>query len=293
MSQQRQLSIVDQRPATARLRWLTLDAPDLARGIRPGQYVLVRCAEAGCYDPLLRRPLFVAAAEPALGQIGLLYEPAECGLAWLAHGRSGDTLDVVGPLGHPFAIDGRTRNLLLIGAGPGLAALLLLSRAAVARGCMVTLLAGAAVAEQLPPPFLLPGEVEYQNIIGAATDLLAHTQPLAEPQRDKATRRQGDKATLHPEPVTPSPSHPLTLSPIAWADQVCAALPEDQLPALCQAIGAVKYRWERGFASALLEGPIVCGVGACGVCAVRLRKGSRTLCSDGPVFDLRDVPEAG
>ena len=39
----------------------------------------------------------------------------------------------------------------------------------------------------------------------------------------------------------------------------------------------------------LLEGPIVCGVGACGVCAVELRKGMRMLCSDGPVFDLRDL----
>jgi dihydroorotate dehydrogenase electron transfer subunit len=51
----------------------------------------------------------------------------------------------------------------------------------------------------------------------------------------------------------------------------------------------VKYRWERGFASALLEGPLVCGVGACGVCAIELRRGMRLLCSDGPVFDLRDV----
>ena len=39
----------------------------------------------------------------------------------------------------------------------------------------------------------------------------------------------------------------------------------------------------------LLEGPIVCGVGACGVCTIALRKGPRTLCHDGPVFDLRDV----
>lgn len=297
MSQQRQLSIIDQRPASARLRWLTLDAPDLARGIRPGQYVLMCCAEAGSYDPLLRRPLFVAAAEPALGQIGLLYEPDERGLAWLARGQAGDTLDVVGPLGQPFALDGRTRNLLLIGAGPGLAALLLLARAAVARGCMVTLLAGAAAPEQLPPPFLLPGEVEYQTTIGPVMQLFASPQSSAitAPDTKKGGRGEGEKGKEGDKVprVSPSPPLPLPLSPIAWADQVCAALPGDQLGALRQAIVAVKYRWERGFASALLEGPIVCGVGACGVCALRLRKGTRMLCSDGPVFDLRDVPDLG
>src|SRR5690242_20793038 len=125
MAQQRHLTIADQRAVTPRMRWLTLTAPELARGVRAGQYLLVRCAEDGSYDPLLRRPLFVAAAEPALGQIGLLYEPAERGLAWLARGRSGDDLDVLGPFGHPFELSARTRSLLLIGAGPGLAALLL------------------------------------------------------------------------------------------------------------------------------------------------------------------------
>src|SRR3954468_11214613 len=165
MAQQRQLVIADQRAVTPRLRWLTLHAPDLARGTRAGQYLLVRCAEQGSYDPLLRRPLFTAAAEPALGQIGLLYEPSERGLIWLSHGRGGDTLDVIGPLGHPFALDARTRNLLLVGSGPGLAALLLLARAGAARGA-VTLIAGADDVERLPPPFLLPGEVEYQTISG-------------------------------------------------------------------------------------------------------------------------------
>jgi dihydroorotate dehydrogenase electron transfer subunit len=287
MAQQRFLTIADQRAVTPRLRWLTLNAPDLARGIRAGQYLLIRCAEAGSYDPLLRRPLFVAAAQPALGQIGLLYEPAERGLAWLARGRAGDTLDVLGPFGQPFAAERSTRNLLLIGAGPGLAALLLLAHQAAGRGCAVTLLAGGSTADALPPPFLLPGEIEYQTTVGPATDLLAAQSPG--PQ-DKETRGQGDREKKPKrKDISLSPPLPVSLSPVSWADQICAALPNDQLSALVAAVRAVKYRWERGFASALLDGPLVCGVGACGVCAVELRRGTRMLCSDGPVFDLRDV----
>src|SRR5512134_633115 len=128
MARQRELTIADQRGATPRLRWLTLHAPELVREVRAGQYLLVRCAETGAYDPLLRRALFVAAAEPALGQIGLLYEPADAGLRWLARCRAGDTLDAIGPLGRPFTLGNRTRTLLLLGSGDGLPALLLLAR---------------------------------------------------------------------------------------------------------------------------------------------------------------------
>jgi dihydroorotate dehydrogenase electron transfer subunit len=288
MAQQRFLTIADQRPLTPRLRWLTLHAPELARGVRPGQYLLIRCSEQGSYDPLLRRPLFIAAAEPALGQIGLLYEPSERGLLWLSRGRAGDTLDVLGPLGHPFELDGRTRSLLLVGAGPGLGALLLLAQQGAARGA-VTLIVGAEDAALLPPPFLLPGEVEYQTIIGSATDLLAGSGLGA---ADKETRSQGAKETRRTSNVSLSPGLPVSSSPIAWADQICAALPSSQLLTLRAAIERVKYRWERGFASVLLEGPLVCGVGACGVCAIDMRRGRRMLCSDGPVFDLRDLPLA-
>lgn len=279
MIQPRQIAIADQRAATAELRWLTLSAPELARAARPGQYLLVRCAEAGSYDPLLRRPLFIAAAEPALGQIGLLYQPSERGLAWLAHGRAGDTLDVLGPFGRGFTLDARTRNLLLIGGGPGLAALLLLAGQASARGCAVTLLAAADHAAGLPPAYLLPGEVEYQTTVGAATALLA--QQADTPPGQPAAKQKGKRAGS----AAPAPP-PSALSPIAWADQICAALPEAQLGELAGLIRQVKYRWERGFASALLDGPLVCGVGACGVCAVGLRNGPRLLCTDGPVFDM-------
>jgi dihydroorotate dehydrogenase electron transfer subunit len=287
MAQQRFPTIADQRAATPRLMWLTLHSPELARSARAGQYLLVRCAEQGSYDPLLRRSLFVAAAEPALGQVGLLYEPSERGLAWMSRGRAGDSLDVLGPFGQPLAIERGTRNLLLVGVGDRLPALVLLAREAVARGCAVTLLAGAETPQALPPPFLLPGEIEYQTNVGAATDLLREQHTVI---ADDETRKQGDKQISGKTKKVPqSPGLPVPLSPITWADQICAALPAEQLASLVAAIRAVKYRWERGFASALLDGPLVCGSGACGVCAIEMRRGTRMLCSDGPVFDLRDV----
>ena len=48
------LPVVAHREKGTRYRELVLRAPELAAGVRPGQFVNVRCAEG--YDPLLRRP---------------------------------------------------------------------------------------------------------------------------------------------------------------------------------------------------------------------------------------------
>jgi dihydroorotate dehydrogenase electron transfer subunit len=279
------LTVADQRAAGG-LRWLTLHAPGLARAARPGQYLLLRCAEPGSDDPLLRRALLLAAADERLGQVGLLYAPDERGLRWLSRARTGDQIDALGPFGQPFVLERRTRTLLLIGEGPGLAALLLLAARAVARGCAVALLAGAPTAELLPPPFLLPAEVEYQSVVGAAARLFA--QPGGTAGEDRRKKRKGDRQKGDRAPDLQPPGAGLQ-SLFSWADQLCAALPAAQLPALSAAVRTAKYRWERGYATVLLDGPLVCGVGACAVCTVETRRGPRLRCTDGPVFDLRDL----
>ncbi len=254
MAQQLALKIVDQRAATARLRWLTLRRPRWPAACGPANYLLLRCAELGGYDPLLRRALFVAAAEPALGSIGLLYEPSERGLAWPARGRPGDMLDAIGPLGQPFALDERSRNLLLVGQGPGLAALLLLASAASARGCAVTLFAGAADADALPPPFLLSrrGRVPSSD---RTRDRLARTNQRPRNQEPRTKNRRRRAALVHPfirlsGRIASSPPCPTTRSrrctmPFTRSNIAGRAAS----PARCS------------------KGPLICGVGACGVCA--------------------------
>lgn len=238
----------------------SLAAPELATAVRAGQYVLLRCAPPVSYDPLLRRALFVAAADRSGGTVSLLYVPDERGLTWLAAQPAGAQLDLFGPLGTPFALDQSASNLLLLGAGPALAALLLLAGEAVERGMNVTLVAGATAAEWLPPPFLLPPAVEYAGGVVAAADL----------------------------PPLPA-SQPGSPPPLTWADQLAAALPEAALPALVGLVQRERLRWQRGFAQVALAGPLPCGMGACQACLVTTRHGLRTRCKDGPVFELREL----
>lgn len=256
-------AIVERRELGA-LRHLRLLAPELARAARPGHYLLARRTPPGAADPLLRRALFLAGADPASGTVELLVDPDEPGLAWLGAQPAGARLDLFGPLGAPFSLDGRTRNLLLAGAGPALPALIFLARLAAAGGAAGLLLAAAAGADHLPPPFLLPADLEYQS---------AADGPAALPALLGA----------------PAPGGPLFNSPIAWADQICLALTDELVTPAVDAVRAGRLRWGRGFAQAALAGPMPCGVGTCQSCLVETRDGLRARCKDGPVFDLRDL----
>lgn len=258
MARQHVVTIADQRRVTERLYWLALEAPDLARDARPGHFALLRCDDFGDDNRLLRRQLFVAATMPELGQIAFLYEPSEPGLAWLSRRAPGETLDVLGAFGRSLPVDNRAGNLLLVGSGQGLAALLFVARS---HRSPATLLALAGDQQGLPPAYLLPDDTEYLTTVAENT------------------------ATAVRMAVQPTSG----MSPLSWADAVAAALPYDGLKALGRAIETVRMRWPRGFAHALLEMPPGCGMGACGVCAVAIRGVARLPCIEGPWFDLRDV----
>lgn len=258
------------------LCWMHLHAPELAGSVRAGHYLLVRCTATASADPLLRRPLFVAKSDPATGSVTLLFQPHERGLVWLAQQQPGMTLDLIGPFGTPFQLAPASGNLLLAGAGPDLGALLLLANEATKRNLAVMLFIAAPRADLLVPPFLLPPDVEYQTSIGAADTLL----PLL-----AGTSAPAASAT----PKQPQPAAFALTTPLTWADQLCVALPDPLLTPLANAIRHVRLRWERGFAQALLDGPLPCGTGACRACLVTTRSGIRTRCKDGPVFDLREV----
>jgi dihydroorotate dehydrogenase electron transfer subunit len=247
-------AVVLERREAGALALLTLHAPELARAARPGQALLARCAPPGSDDPLLRRPVFPSAIDGGAGTVELLLAAEERGLAWLAAQPAGAPLDLYGPVGAGFSLDGRTRNLLLAGAGRGLPALVALSRVAVARGMAVVLLAAAAGPAALPPPYMLPPDVEYQT--------------------------SGDGESGLPA---------LLGGALGWADQLCVAVEQPLVGPTSDAVRAGKLRWERGFAQAILCGPMPCGLGTCQGCLVEARDGVRMRCKDGPIFDLRDL----
>lgn len=256
---------IRERRAFGKLIWLELEAPELAAHLRPGQALLVRPADMQSADPLLRATIFHAGSNAKQGTITfLLSDGEEFQQAWLLqYAYPSSTLDIYGPVGRGFELDPRTGNLLLVGEGPGLAALVALTQQAVARRISVVLLAAASHSDYQIPAFLLPPDVEYQFTTGPLSELL--------------------------EPLAGSKKQPLFSSnaPIVWADQACVSLDPLSLQDFVQQLRAQRLRWTPGFAFALMAEQLACGSGACFGCMLETRNGWQLRCKDGPIFDLK------
>ena len=157
-------------------------APAVVSGARAGQYVHVRTTEPGGLP--LRRPYPIATTNSASGvlTIQVAGSASTSALAWARGLRAGDVVDIAGPLGRPFEVDSRSRHLLLVAEGPGIAALRLLADEAIRDVRSVVLLYGATTASQVYPSSLLPDEVEY--VVATADGSLGHPR-----QRRGAHRR--------------------------------------------------------------------------------------------------------
>src|SRR3972149_5141582 len=138
-------------------QWLqAYHAPSLAGSVRAGQFIHVRTPD---YSGLvLRRPFSVNTVDRATGTVTIHFRVTGKGTEWMSRARQGERLDPLGPLGRPFEVTPRTRHVLLVAGGLGMAGVRALADEALEAGRRVTLLFGAAsVAEGYPPP-LLPDE---------------------------------------------------------------------------------------------------------------------------------------
>ncbi|HEY5425565.1 MAG TPA: dihydroorotate dehydrogenase electron transfer subunit [Candidatus Tumulicola sp.] len=122
---------------------LGLEAPELVRATRPGQYVMA-IPPAG------------EAAATALGiyeaeskRASLLFFVTGKRTRELGELRPGDRLDVTGPLGNGFDLTGISKRAAIVAGGVGIASVLLAARALVRAGTRVELLYGARTAELL------------------------------------------------------------------------------------------------------------------------------------------------
>ena len=273
--------LIDSREILAG-QWLqSYLAPELAAGTRAGQFVHARTGDLS--GLVLRRPFSINTADPATGLITIHFRTIGRGTEWFTHLRSGDTVDMLGPLGRPFEVDPRSRHLLLIAGGLGMAGVRSLADEAIRDGRQVTVLFGAASARDVYPSSLLPDEVEYV----IATD-------------DGSVGHHGFVTELVPDYE-------------AWADQAFACGPAPMLAALArlaagrrERLGVAKLGRKRGsgrpeavgspaarrkaFLQVSMEQNMGCAVGACLGCVIMGTNGQpQRVCREGPVFAADEV----
>jgi dihydroorotate dehydrogenase electron transfer subunit len=272
--------IVSNRRIGPALYWIDLHAPDVVRHAAPGQFVHLTVSDTSPgshrpawmqHTPLLRRPFSIAACDPARGVFGLIYRVVGGGTDVLAGRRSGEHLDVIGPLGRPFEPVRSGRPVVMIAGGVGVAPFFYLAQEALRTGRATSgdmlVLFGAATAG------LLSGEEKFRAmdvpVLLATDDGSAGHPGFVTELLEKVLREEPDRcAFLYACGPTPMMRRSQTLAGTAGVP------------------GQVS-----------LEGIMPCGVGVCMACVVPCRRPGRPeeppryerVCDAGPVFDIHEV----
>ena len=122
---------------------MALEAPEIARSARAGQFVNLGWAAGS----LLRRPFSVYRAEGE--RIEVVLKAVGVGTAQLLAMRPGAIVGCLGPLGHGFELPAGASSAALVSGGLGVAPMPLAAREAAAKGLRVTWVHGARGADEL------------------------------------------------------------------------------------------------------------------------------------------------
>ncbi len=253
MIRQQRMTIVAQQEIAKNIFELTVTGSLVEEMNEPGQFVHVRVADS--FEPLLRRPISVAKIDKEALRFTMIYRAEGRGTNVLAQKSAGETLDVLGPLGHGFPVEEATQKAYLIGGGIGVPPLYELALQLNARG------------------------VETVHILGfesqAAVFYEAKFRALGDTHIATVDGSHGTEGFV---------THILNALPSDF-DTYFSCGPTPMLEAVQWA-----YPEKKGFLS--YEQRMGCGIGACFACVCRTTKSETDyikVCSDGPVFPAGTV----
>lgn len=235
---------------------MTVKSEYVASNALPGQFVNIKC---GGIDALLRRPISICDVDKSKKTFDIVFQVKGHGTELLCQKCTGEA-DILAPLGKPFEISGKYKNICAAGGGIGTFPLLYLLKSSNA--------------------------VQKTALLGFRTQSAA---VLEDEFRAAATRVRiatddgsyGSKAfvteLLEQQVLEQKPDIIYTCGPNIMMRKVAAIAEKNNIP--CQVS---------------MEQRMGCGIGACLVCACKTRKGEdgwgfSHVCKDGPVFWSTDV----
>ena len=252
------VKVVEHVEIGAGYRYLVLAAPQMAAKLQPGQFVHVRVP--ALETSALRRPFSVFDAED--GKVTVLYKTVGRGTAALNAVKAGDTLNVMGPLGHGFPL--KCAGVpLLVGGGYGVAPLHFLAKRFVQ-------------AAGLPKPILFVGG-------RTKNDLLALDRFAALGIEVRTATNDGSEGVqgLVTDPLDDELAQ---LRHEGRKFELFACGPDPMLKAVAmRATGTGSKGWIS------MDRHMICGVGACYACIQKTVRGNSRCCVEGPVFAAEDL----
>ena len=131
--------IIEKRQLSADVFYARVEAPDIAKNRKAGQFVLVQLDT----EYAERIPLTIADADPQEGWIALVFQAVGATTIKMSRLHEGDELGaVLGPLGNPTHIE-KKGHVVCVGGGIGVAPLHPIVQAHKAAGNRVTVIIGA------------------------------------------------------------------------------------------------------------------------------------------------------
>lgn len=241
-------NIVDYKHLGGATHELVVEAPQLAKKAKAGQFLIVRIGEGE-----ERIPLTIADNDPIKGTITIVIQALGHSTKKIVALRPGDELaDVVGPLGQASEIE-HYGTVVIVGGGVGIAPIYPIARDLKKAGNRVIAIIGAKSRELL---FWEEKLAEAVDEVRIATD-------------DGSVGHKGFVTDLLAEACDNEHVD------IVWA-----------VGPMIMMYNCVKVTKARGIRSIVSMNPIMIdGTGMCGGCRVRVGNETKFACVDGPEFD--------
>ena len=233
---------------------LRFKSPEIADSAQPGQFVNILAAEVG-EEPLLRRPFSISRVENDL--IEIIFHAVGIGTNLLSRKKSGDRIDVLGPLGQPFHGNAEYDTALLVAGGIGVAPFPFLTNDLLKRGKHIETFVGYRNAGQV--------FTEHLHNVHIATD-------------DGSVGFHGNVVKLLDSFLVHNNFGKV---------KIFACGPTIMLKALSELARQKNICCEMS-----LEGQMACGFGICQGCAVERTEGAAPyalVCKEGPAFLSTEV----
>jgi dihydroorotate dehydrogenase electron transfer subunit len=232
---------------------LTLDAKPITKDVGAGQFVHIRITDG--LSPFFRRPFSVFRAKRHLE---ILYQPVGIGTKILSQKKTGECLDVLGPLGNPFSLPPKgIKQVVMIAGGVGVAPFLILTDQLRDKSQELILLYGGRTKEFV---FNLSDFKKNGCRVYVSTD-------------DGSLGIKGRVSALFSK-INPNPKTTFLYT--------CGPKPMMK--------SVQDFANQHGLqGQASCEEVMACGLGACLGCVIKTTGGYKTVCNDGPVFDLKEI----
>ena len=231
---------------------LTLQGDSLETDMLPGQFAEIRVP--GIADVFLRRPISILDFNPAENTISFYIKAIGKGTRQLGSLQEGETVNIVYPLGNSFSLI-KKGKALIVGGGSGIAPFVQLGRELKKRNVETTFLLGGRTKGDV---FLTDEFSEHGNVLVTTED-----------------GSRGEKGFV---------THHSVFQGDFDFDKIYTCGPDPMMKAIAKIAGEKKIDCE-----ASLENMMACGIGACLCCVTPTVNGNKVVCTEGPVFNTKQL----